>query len=58
MLKCYSTFCDVIVILCRQDFDPVMYVLEHIPSDEDDLEYYENKVGFCSLDVLNFSLKH
>ncbi|XP_057519242.1 uncharacterized protein LOC130799945 isoform X2 [Amaranthus tricolor] len=27
----------------KEDFDPVMYVLEHIPSDEDELEYYENK---------------
>ncbi|XP_010666007.2 uncharacterized protein LOC104883225 [Beta vulgaris subsp. vulgaris] len=27
----------------EEDFDPLMYVLEHIPSEEDELEYYENK---------------
>lgn len=34
---------------CEQDFDPLMYVLEHIPSEEDELEYYENKVRLCYL---------
>ncbi|KNA17398.1 hypothetical protein SOVF_080160 isoform A [Spinacia oleracea] len=27
----------------EEDFDPVMYVLEHIPSEEDELEHYEKK---------------
>ncbi|KAL2937477.1 Syndetin [Bienertia sinuspersici] len=26
-----------------EDFDPVMHVLQHIPSEEDELEYYERK---------------
>ncbi|XP_021729850.1 syndetin-like isoform X2 [Chenopodium quinoa] len=27
----------------EEDFDPVMFVLEHIPSEDDELEHYETK---------------
>jgi hypothetical protein len=32
-----------------QDFDPVRHVLEHIPSDENDLAYLEKEVLFLFL---------
>lgn len=32
-----------------QDFDPVRHVLEHIPSDENDLAYFEKEVLFLFL---------
>lgn len=30
--------------LSMQDFDPVSHILEHIPPEENDLEYFEKQV--------------
>lgn len=39
-------FLGNLFILCMQDFDPVRHVLEHIPLDENELEYFEKQVFF------------
>ncbi|XP_074286153.1 uncharacterized protein LOC141611501 [Silene latifolia] len=42
----------------EEEFDPVMYVLNHIPSEEDELEHYENKatVRLAQLDAISARL--
>lgn len=42
----------------EEDFDPVMYVLEHTPSDEDELEYFETKatLRLAQLDTISARL--
>jgi len=36
----------VVINAYLQDFDPVRHILEHIPSDENDLTFFEKQVLF------------
>lgn len=44
----------------EEDFDPVLHMLEHLPSGEDELEYYENKatLRLAQLDMISARLSH
>lgn len=44
----------------EEEFDPVRYVLEHIPSDENELAYFEEKAALrlAQLDLIGERLSH